>query len=153
MTTISCSSVEDVVSFAIEKEKKAMDFYRQCADRARNSGIKKFFQDLVQEEQRHRDLLKDLDSDRLGKIKLEKVEDLHISDYLVDVPFKEELTYQEALTLAMKKEEKAHAFYVSWQNKCLHERTEKLFELLAQEELKHKQKLEIKYDEEILTWD
>jgi rubrerythrin len=153
MTAVSCSSVVDVVNFAIEKEEKAMDFYRQCADRARNSGIRKFFQELVQEEQRHRDLLKGLDVDKLGEIKLEKVEDLHISDYLVDVPFKEDLTYQAALTLAMKKEEKAHAFYVSWQNKCLHEKTAKLFEILAQEELRHKQKLETKYDEEILTWD
>ena len=153
MTIVSCSSVDNVVNFAIEQEEKSMDFYSQCAERASNSGIKKFFQDLVLEEQRHRDLLKGLNEERLGEIKLEKVEDLHISDYLVDVPFKEDLTYQAALTLAMKKEEKAHAFYVSWKNKCLHEKTEKLFDLLALEELKHKQKLESKYDEEILTWD
>jgi rubrerythrin len=153
MTTVSCSSTDDVVQFAIETEEKSMAFYQKCADRTKNSGIKKFFQDMVQEERKHRDLLKGLDSDRLGEIKLEKVEDLHISEYMVDVHFREDLTYQEALRLAMKKEEKAHAFYVSWQNKCMHEKTEKLFEILAQEEMKHKQRLEKTYDEEILTWD
>jgi rubrerythrin len=153
MTTVSCSSVDDVVQFAVEKEEKARDFYQRCADRSKNSGIKKFFQELAGEEERHRDLLKELDPDKLGEVKLERVEDLHISDYLLDIPFREDLTYQEALTLAMKKEEKAQAFYAVWQNKCLHDKTAKLFEFLAREEMKHKEHLESMYDEEILAWD
>ena len=153
MTTVSCSSVDSVVNFAIEKEEKAMDFYQKCADRAKNQGIKKFFQEMVDEEKRHRDLLKGLNPSALGDIKLDKVEDLHISDYLIDVQFRDELTYQEALTLAMKKEEKAHAFYAAWKDKCMHEKTGKLFEMLAIEEMKHKRKIETVYDEEILVWD
>lgn len=153
MSTVSCSSMDDVINFAIDKEIKAMEFYQQCADRAKNPGIKKFFEEMVQEEQRHRDLLKDLNPVDLGNIKLPEVENLKISDYLIEVKFHEGLTYQEALTLAMKKEEKAHAFYAAWQDKCMHEKTAKVFEMLAKEELKHKRKIEVIYDEEILTWD
>ncbi|HOV87789.1 MAG TPA: ferritin family protein [Syntrophobacteraceae bacterium] len=153
MTAVSCSSVSEVVRFAIEKEEKAMDFYQKCADRAKNPGIKQFFMEMVQEEQRHRDLLKDLNPATLEGVQLSKPEDLRISDYLVDVKFRDDLTYQEALTIAMKKEEKAYAFYTGWQNKCMHEKTAKLFELLAAEEMKHKRKIETVYDEEILTWD
>lgn len=153
MTTVSCTSMDDVINFAIDREIKAMEFYQQCADRAKNPGIKKFFQEMVEEEQRHRDLLKDLNPVDLGEIKLPEVENLKISDYLIEVKFHDALTYQEALTLAMKKEEKAHAFYAAWQTKCIHEKTAKVFELLAKEELKHKRKIETIYDEEILTWD
>jgi rubrerythrin len=153
MTTVSCSSVDGVVSFAIEKEEKAMQFYQKCADRATNPGIKKFFQEMVEEERRHRELLLNLDPSSLGSIKLPEVEDLRISDYLVDVQFHDDLTYQEALILSMKKEEKAHAFYVGWKDKCMHEKTAKLFEMLATEEMKHKRKIENVYDEEILVWD
>lgn len=153
MSTVSCSSMDDVINFAIDKEIKAMEFYQQCADRAKNPGIKKFFEEMVEEEQRHRDLLKDLNPADLGEIKLPEVENLKISDYLIEVKFHEGLTYQEALTLAMKKEEKAHAFYAAWQDKCMHEKTAKVFEMLAKEELKHKRKIETIYDEEILTWD
>lgn len=153
MTTVSCSSVDAVINFAIEKEEKAMDFYQKCAERAKNQGIKKFFQDMVEEEKRHRDLLKDLNPSALGDIKLEKVENLKISDYLIDIQFRDDLTYQEALTLSMKKEEKAHAFYMGWKDKCMHEKTARLFEMLATEELKHKRKIETVYDEEILAWD
>ena len=38
-------------------------------------------------------------------------------------------------------------------DKCMHEKTPKLFEMLANEEMKHKRKIETVYDEEILTWD
>jgi rubrerythrin len=153
MSTISCRSFDDIVNFAIKKEESAMDFYRQCAQRAKNPGIKDFFEEMVDEERKHRDMLKDLNPYGLEAFKLEKVEDLKISDYLLDVPFREDLTYQEALTLAMKKEEKSHAFYEAWKGKCLHEKTAKIFEILAQEETKHKRKLETLYDEEILGWD
>ncbi len=153
MTTVSCTSMDDVVAFAIEKEEKAMEFYQCCAERAKNPGLKKFFNEMVEEERRHRDMLKGIIPADLENIKLEKVEDLHISDYLVDVKYSDDLNYQEALTMAMKKEVKAHAFYSSWHDKCLHEKTAKLFQLLAQEELKHKHNLETMYDDEILTWD
>lgn len=153
MTTVSCSSIDTVINFAIEKEEKAMSFYQQCADRAKNQGIKKFFLEMVEEEKRHRELLKELDLSALSNVKLAKVEDLRISDYMIDVKFHDQLTYQEALALSMKKEEKAHAFYLGWKDKCMHEKTTKLFEMLANEELKHKRKIETIYDEEILTWD
>ncbi len=153
MSSVSCSSVDDVVNFAIDKEQKAMEFYQKCADRAKNPGIKKFFQEMAAEEQRHRDMLKELDVLGISDVQLAKVEDLRIGDYLVDVQFYDEITYQEALTLAMKKEEKAHAFYSGWKNKCMHEKTSKLFELLAQEEMKHKRTIETIYDDQILSWD
>ncbi len=153
MTTVSCSSVDTVIKFAIEKEEKAMEFYQQCADRAKNQGIKQFFQEMMEEEARHRKLLQELDLAALSTLKLAKVEDLQISDYMIEVKFHDQLTYQEALALSMKKEEKAHAFYLGWKDKCMNEKTAKLFEMLANEELKHKRKIETIYDEEILAWD
>ena len=153
MSTISCSSVNDVVSFAIEKEEKAMEFYTKCAERAKNPGIKEFFEEMINEERGHRDMLRNLDSLNLDGVKLAKVEDLRISDYLVDIPFKENLSYQEALTIAMKKEEKAQAFYSGWKTKCVSDKAAKLFQILENEEAKHKRKLETLYDDEILTWD
>ena len=107
----------------------------------------------MEEEARHRKLLQELDLAALSTLKLAKVEDLQISDYMIEVKFHDQLTYQEALALSMKKEEKAHAFYLGWKDKCMNEKTAKLFEMLANEELKHKRKIETIYDEEILAWD
>jgi rubrerythrin len=145
--------VDDVIGMAIAKEEKAMEFYRQCAAKAQNPSIQQFFQEMSKEEERHRDLLKSLDPETVGELKADKVQDLGISEYLMDVSFTEDLTYQEALILAMKKEEKAHAFYSAWKDKCMNENTGKLFELLAAEELKHKAQIETIYDDDILEWD
>jgi len=153
MTTMSCSTVDTVISFAIQKEEQAMSFYQHCADRARPQGIKEFFLEMASEERRHCELLRGLDLSTLSGVKLAKVEDLHISDYMIDVKFHEQLTYQEALVLSMKKEEKAHAFYLGWKDKCMHEKTAGIFEMLADEELQHKRRIETIYDEEILAWD
>ncbi|MCU0587884.1 MAG: ferritin family protein [Syntrophobacteraceae bacterium] len=153
MGSVSCTSMDDVINFAIDREEKAKEFYQQCAGRAKNPGIKTFFQEMADEEQRHKDLLVGLNPFKLDEVKLDQVEDLKISDFLVDVKFSDDITYQEALTMAMKKEEKAHAFYAAWKTKCMHEKTAKVFELLATEEMKHKRKIENIYDDEILTWD
>jgi rubrerythrin len=108
---------------------------------------------MVTEEQGHRDMLRKLDSLDLDKVELQQVENLKISDYLMDVTFSDKITYQDALLLAMKKEEKALAFYSGWKNKCMSEKASKLFQMLENEEEKHKRKLEKLYDEEILGWD
>ena len=150
---ISCRSMQDVVGFAIQKEENTMEFYLDCAGRAKNPGIKAFFQEMAEEEERHREMLAGLDPQDLSDIRLERTEDLRIGDYLVDLPFHPDITYQDALILAMKKEEKAHAFYAGWKDKCANEKTARLFEILAEEEAKHKHRLETIYDEEILTWD
>ena len=153
METVSCRSFDDVVNFAIQKEEGSVSFYQDCAQRAKNPGIREFFQELADEQKKHLSTLKELNPHGLDDFKLGKVEDLHLSDYLINISFKPDLTYQEALTLAMKKQEKAHEFYSSWKDKCIHEKTAKVFEMLAQEELKHKRRLENAYDDEILTWD
>ena len=153
MPTVSCRSMNDVVGFAIEKEQKTMDFYRDCARRAKNPGIRAFFEEMAKEELRHREMLEDLEPQGLSDVLLEKTEDLHIGDYLVDLVFHPDITYQDALILAMKKEQRAHDFYVHWLGRCINEKTAALFDFLANEEARHKRRLETIYDEEILTWD
>jgi rubrerythrin len=153
MGQISCHVMQDVVAFAIDREEKARDFYAQCAQKAQKPGIKEFFQDMAKEEERHKQLLTELDTDLLERLDSLPPEDLKLSDFLVDVQFTPDITYQEALAMAMKKEEKAHAFYQAWEKKCTNEKTSKVFSMLADEELKHKRKIEEIYDSEILTWD
>jgi rubrerythrin len=146
--------MQDVVAFAIGREEKARDFYRACADNAKKEGIRDFFSEMAEEEERHRKLLADLDIsaekpfsdlDEHGNIK-----DLRLSDFMIDVKFSPDITYQQALAMAMKKEEKAHKFYEVWKSRCASEKSEKLFSFLAEEELKHKRRLEEIYDSEIL---
>lgn len=154
MASVSCRSLKDVVEFAIRREEEARDFYKNCAENAKNPGIRDFFKEMQGEEEKHRELLAELDLNDEKPfaefLEPEKTEDLHLSDFMVDVRFSPEITYQQALAMAIKNEEKAHTFYEAWQCRCASEKSRHLFSFLTEEELKHKRRLEEIYDSEIL---
>jgi rubrerythrin len=95
-------------------------------------------------------MLEKLDMEGVAKAKIEKVPDLKISDYMSKIEFKPNLSYTNILRIAMKMEEKSLKLYNDMREKNTNKDLKKLFHLLANEEAKHKLRLEKIYDEEIL---
>jgi len=79
--------------------------------------------------------------------KFEWVTDIKRSDYLVDMTYEKGMSYPDVLRLAMKREEKALAFYNELQKRPGGEELMLVFTMLAQEEAKHKLALEKLYDD------
>ncbi len=48
---------EEAVRLAIERERRASEFYARCAGLVKDPGVKKLFEFLAAEERRHFDLL------------------------------------------------------------------------------------------------
>ena len=147
---MSLSTFTEIVQFAIDKEKNAQAFYRAAAGLSQYPGLPALFTELAEEEQKHENLLKNLDSIANLPEPVAKVPDLKISDYLVEMKFFPEMKYQEAMMLAMKTEEKSMKFYAAWAEKAATSEHKKLFGHLAEEEAKHKYRLESIYDQELL---
>lgn len=141
---------QDVVAFAREKEVEAVDFYTACADQSHRPAMKEAFLEMAGEEQKHVKMLDSFKPQTVEKGKIVAIPDLQISDFLVDAEFTPDMKYQDLLILAMKREQAAHDLYI----KLAHEQGDaeviKLFTLLAQEEAKHKNRLELEYDEMVL---
>lgn len=142
-------SFEEIISYAVEKEKEAARFYEDVSRQEPFAGTKKTFEEFAREEQKHQALLEDLGSNRekLAEYKFKWIPDLKRSDYLVDIVYREDMGYADILRLAMKREEKSLSLYNE-----LVERAEKkdlitLFKMLSQEEAKHKLALETLYDD------
>jgi rubrerythrin len=57
----------------------------------------------------------------------------------------------EALQMAIKREEAAYEFYMKYARVFKNEATRKMFEALAEEEIKHKEKLLAELDDHYLT--
>jgi rubrerythrin len=76
--------------------------------------------------------------------------DLKISDYLVEVQANPDISFQDALIVAMKPEKAAHRLYSDLAGKVQDAEIKALFEGLAQEEAKHKLYFETQYDEQVL---
>jgi len=144
-------AIEQVLEFAIEGEEQAVQFYTVLASRAEKPWMKNVFESFADEERGHKAKLESIKSGDAPLPAPEKVQDLKIGDYLVDVKPTEELDYQEALVIAMKREKAAFRLYNDLAKMTQDEKLKQTFLALAQEEAKHKLQFEIEYDENILT--
>ena len=108
------------------------------------------FADLAKEELKHKKLLEGVTPEDIKDYKLTKVPNLKIAEYSVEEEFNPDMTYQDVLLLAIKKEEKSYKLYHSLIKGTAHPALQKLFQTLAAEESKHKLKLETEYDENVL---
>jgi rubrerythrin len=144
------NSLEEILRFAIRKEADAATAYRIAADRAQ-PGVKKFFEELAEEEEKHKKKLEAFDLKKIGRVKLKETKGLGMSERMDDIPFGPELTYEELLRMAIKNEEKSQNLYTSTSKLVTDSNLKKLLLILAQEESTHKARLEKIYDDEILT--
>ena len=80
----------------------------------------------------------------------EKIMDLKISDYMVDVEPGPEMDYQQVLIVSMKREKAAYKLYMDLSESTTNENVRNMFLFLAQEEAKHKLRFETEYDDEVL---
>jgi rubrerythrin len=140
---------EEIVRQAIRKEADAAMFYQMASERAK-PGTDKMFEELAEEERGHKRMLEELDTTKLRSYEFHEVPDLKISEYLEDIPYSRDMDYQEILRYAMKSEEKSHEFYLRSAERCETSDLKKLFQMLAQEEAKHKLKFEKMYEDDVL---
>jgi rubrerythrin len=120
------------------------------AQTAEKHGMKDIFMDFSHEEERHRDKLLEV---KKGEQELQanaEVVDLKISDYLVEVEADRNISYQDALIVAMKRERAAFQLYSDLAEKVHEDHLREVFLGLAKEEAKHKLFFESEYDERIL---
>jgi rubrerythrin len=143
-------SVEDILDFAIRAEQEAVDFYSDLAGRSKNAQIMKVFLEFAGEEMKHKSRLLGIKEARSLNLPGETVRDMKIADYLVDVVPKPDMTYSDALILAMKKEKNAFRLYSFLSEETTDPVMKGLFLTLALEESRHKLRFEIEYDEYIL---
>ena len=140
-------SFEEIMNFAIDKEKEAAAFYEEASRQEKYSGAKETFIAFAKEEKKHQVMLENFTKENIEHYKIEKVPDLKRTDYLVDLDYEPGMSYTDILRLATKREEKAFKFYTTFSEKTGTEEHKKLFQILAQEEAKHKLKLETLLDD------
>jgi rubrerythrin len=143
-------TIDDILDFAIMGEQEAVDFYTQLAHQSVTPAIKKVFLEYAEEEMRHKAKLVRIKEGHTFQLSGDKVRDLKISDYLVDVKSSPKMNYEEALIFAMKKEKKAFMLYMKLADEAADPEMKKVFLSLAEEESKHKLSFELEYDNYIL---
>jgi rubrerythrin len=144
------TNITEILDFAIREEQAAVDFYLHLAAQSKNKKTQKVFEEYAEEEMRHKANLLSIKENGNFTLTDENVKDLKIAEYLVDVKPTANMSYQDALILAMKKEKAAFRMYTNLAEKAENPQVKSLFLNLAQEESKHKLAFEIEYDDYIL---
>lgn len=142
-------SFEEIITFAIEKEKEAAAFYKEAAGQESYSGAKKTFLEFAQEERKHQAMFEGFlrGDTKLPDYELKWIPDMKRSDYMVDITYQKGMPYADILRLAMKREEASLRLYNELARQTDKKDLIKVFQMLSQEEAKHKLTLETLYDD------
>jgi rubrerythrin len=153
MPGLRFKNVSDIIAFAIEREIAAADGYGRMAGQAKTPGLRGLLLELKGEEENHRKLLEGLTDAPFEAVPAPPVEDMGLSDALADVPMNTDMTFQELLIFAAKKEKKAEDLYAGLARMPGAAAHRRLFEFLAGQERAHKLKLEAEYERHVLSED
>lgn len=148
-------SVDEILSFAIDREKEAVAFYLSLANKATRASLKETFVNFSKEEEKHVSLLSDISGNKakIDAYEFKKITDLKISDYMLEKEYEEGMPMPEILKLAMKREEVAVKLYTDLAGQTDNQDAKKVFLILVQEEAKHKLGLESMYDDYLADQD
>ncbi len=143
----------EILNFAVEREKEAVDFYAGLKKTAKFEAHKDMLQELENMEKGHILTLEKMRTKSRDNKVNKVVDNLKISDYLVpeDQDMKPD-SYPNILIIAIKREEKSHQLYLNLSERMATEDIElsDLFATLAAEEATHKFKFEQLYDQDVL---
>jgi rubrerythrin len=145
-------NIEDIIDFAIQREREAQATYLSYAGQTGRRGFSDLLLSMAEMEKEHERKLVELKQGRraLASFSPPKVADLGLAETLVEVPFSENMDYGDFLILVIHKEREAEQLYRKLQSMTTSADVGTLFALLADEERKHRDWAQERYDQDIL---
>lgn len=144
-------SVNAALDFAIEREQEAVDFYEALAEQTDNAALKKTLTSFARVEAAHKTKLQAAKAGGTVSGGTGSVIDMKVGDYLVDVQPGPNMSVQDALVIAMKREQAARDLYTDLAGAVSDPAMQTLFNKLAREEAAHKLTFETAYEDHFLA--
>jgi rubrerythrin len=140
-------TLEQALDFAIEREKEAQAFYLEWAEKESDADMTQVLLEFAEQECQHKEALEKV---RKGHKALRFKEDLfpsiHLVDFVVDARMGPDMTLEDALAVAMKREKVSYRLYLELAAAAESEALVDMLVSLAHEEANHRARLEIEYD-------
>jgi len=145
-------SLESILDFAIDNEERSINFYVGLAPKMAEPRLKGLLLNFAREEERHQAKLMDVRhaGGKLQPFSGGKIDDLRIADFVPAVAPTAAMDVKDALLVAMNEEKAAFRLYTVLAERAPTADGRTLFQILAQEEAKHKLHLETTYED--LLW-
>lgn len=134
--------LKDIISFAVENEIDAYEFYKNASEKIKDNTLKETFKDLADEELKHKKFLEDFLVSDVDTIELNEFSDYKIAETVDKPALTIDMNFSEAIALAMKNEQEAMDMYKNLANACKNNEQKELFLGLMKMEQMHKARLE-----------
>jgi len=144
---MTITEFNEILNFAVEREQEAVAFYRELQKEARFADQKEMLKELEDMEMGHIVVIESIRKKGVKPEDIQKTPNLQISEYLSKDLDEDELTYQNILIKAMKREENSYKLYTEMSQKFSDQEISTLFKRLASDEAKHKLHFEQLYDD------
>ena len=148
------AEINELLDAAIYKETASEALYLAVGRNASDPGAQALMQELAEQERKHSEWIKALkDKGAAASWHRGRVSDLKISEHLTAPNHLDDAGIQDTLIFAINREQQSVEFYSKMMGALRSQKGKLLCRRLAAEELRHKLKLEIFYDDLFLGED
>ncbi len=139
--------LDAIIDLAIQKEEQSYDFYTGLQAKVKDPAVKDTLGFLAKEEVKHKQFLEQYRAGGLGPeaLRLSRVVEHHIAEHLDPPELGENLEAKDAYLQAAHRELRAYNFYKALADIHPQGTIKDVLVRMANEELKHKEKVEYLY--------
>ena len=139
--------VSDVLEIAIKREEDAFTFYMDIHNKVADESVKDTLAFIAGEEKKHKAFLVDYREGNFGSqgLRMSEVVDYKIAEHLEEPEINENAKSEEVYLVASHRELKSYEFYKELANLHTESELKQMLLKMANEELKHKEKMEYLY--------
>jgi len=140
-------SVSEIIDLAIQREEEAYDFYMDIHNKLEDPSVKDTIEFIAGEEKKHKAFLVGYREEKYGSgaLRMTEVVEYKIAEYLEEPEISAEASRQDVYLVAAHRESKSHKFYTELANLHAEGELKAMLLKMANEELKHKEKMEYLY--------
>ena len=139
--------LSEVLDLAIQREEEAYEFYMDIYHKVADQSVKDTLEFIAAEEKKHKAFLVNYREGNYGvdALRMADVVEYKIAEYLEEPETEENMSSQDAYLIASHRESRSHQFYTELANVHAEGDTQTMLLNMANEELKHNEKMEYLY--------
>jgi rubrerythrin len=137
----------DIIDMAIEREEAAYDFYMDIHHKVQDASVRDTVEFIAKEEIKHKEFLVGYRAGNYGSDSLRMVDvvDYKLAEYLEEPEIDRDSSSEDVYLIASHREARSHLFYTELAGMHTDSELKTMLLKMANEELKHKEKMEYLY--------
>ena len=140
-------TIADVIDLAIQREEDAYHFYMDIHSKVQDAGVRDTVEFIAGEEKKHKAFLVGYRKGDYGTdaLRMADVIEYRVAEYLDEPEISKGSSSQDVYLMAAHREGRSHQFYTELANMHADSELKTMLKKMANEELKHKEKMEYLY--------